>query len=1161
MSPPSIKGDKILIGNINYSLKPIRPQYFLCKRDRTIISKLSEAYKDSKETKINQASSIELTIPFYIDINHRLMKNKNIELLREKYLIKVVEDYKIDWFMINEVVDESTDEECAKIVRADSLTYELTDKSIRGYEVEAYHAKRVMDDLLADTKWDIGSIDADFQLTYRTFSFNSVTVLDAIYTVADTYNAIVRFDTDKRLVDLIKPELFGNNLGLTFSYNKYLKTMNIKKDVKLIVTRLKAFGQDDMGIQNVNPTGQNYIEDFTNWMFPFKRDKNRNVIQSSYYMSDSLCHALLDYAELLKSKKGLYDSYLKERQGYEKYLNQLNVELDKLLHDNSVLGELQMTQQFDGKMFFEKYQHSGNTSRTFELNNKLGYAVMIKVDNANGVSVSIDNSNKSVQSGKWVLLDKFRDKSNTTVNVSGGSTQVFMQVAFISVEELEASGNADKIIDKYNYDNKENQIRNKKEEIQSTEDKITDVKKKISSLQHETSDSVNFTNEQLYELKDYIIEREFTDTKYIDEQDLFDATQEKFKELQVPQLSMEVDIVNFMEIIEAQFDWKKLNLGDFVNVKYEPMGLNLTAKMIEIKYDYENSNISLVVSNVKDVTDKNKILMKAINEGSKTSVTVDLNKNRYDKAVISSNDMTKLFDNFWSKAADQINMAVNQTVTIDNKGLTISRADDPLKFLRATNGILGLTDNGGLSFKTAITPTHIVADNVWGKLFVGERLTLGDIDGLLEITGPKFMIFDRCKREVQRIGLLSTNPDVFGMTINRFEEPNVCGNEKVLNKFTFDNVDGFKLERNRNGSFEKTLYTSPDGDLFMKGNFQAGEGDRVFRVDKDGLSMGSGQWLSSPFRADYYGRVWMVGADISDSVVVDSKFQVGSGNRIVVIDQNGLRLGSADENTANAVIRMDGSARFKNVEITKPDGTKLMNSLNGDLHLNNFSIIGAGMVDAQLMAANIFAGDSGVITDLTAGRLSTLTNAAITDWSNYITIEGNKARWITGKVTQGEQKKLPDGRLLYWETSAQSGKYTINETPWPVYVYDTSQNQKVKMEDGFEGSGDASTPYRKMGLGDGATENSGIGWIKKPNGSFDFIYGASNTGKERSISLRDTGVLITSDGGVVNVRGKEINFITESGSMVSMDAQGDVTFKAKRNMKFEANRFDFDTPN
>ncbi|KAF6565460.1 phage tail protein [Paenibacillus sp. EKM202P] len=1150
-----------MIGDIDYTLRPIQPQYFLCKPDREIIGKISEAFDDKKTLKINEVSTLELTIPFSLDVNHRWLKNKNIDNILERYLIKVVEGYKIEWFIIKEVVDQSTEDNDIKTVKCNSLSEELADKSIKTYEAVSYHAKQVMDDILANTIWNIGSIDVDFQLTYRTFNFTSTTVLDAIYTVAETYNAIVRFDTNKRTVDLIKPELFGNNLGLTFSYSKYLKEMNITSDVKSIVTRLKAFGQDDMGIQNVNPTGQNYIEDFSYWIYPFKRDKNRTVIQSSYYLSDSLCHALLDYAELLKSKKGLYDSYLKERQGYEKILNQLNVELNKLLNDNSVLGELQITQQFDGKMFFEKYQHSGNSSRTFELNVKLGYAVMIKVDNANGVNVSIDGSNKTIQSGKWILLDKFMSKSSTTISVSGGTAQVFMQVAFISKEELESSNNSEAIIDKYNYDNKENQIRFKKEEIQTVEDKIADVKKRISILQHETSESVNFTNEHLKELNPFVIEREFSDSKYIDEEDLLKAAQEKFKELQVPQLNMSISVVNFLEIIESQHDWEKLNLGDFVNVKYEPIGVNVTARITEITYDYKNSDISLVVANVKKVSDENKRLEQYLKNANATSVIVDTKKNKWGQAVVDSNDIMKQFEDFRNKITNEINIASNEYVDLSRKGLTITDPNDPLKFLRATHGILAMTDNGGLSYRTAITPTHIVADNVWGKLFVGERLTLGDIDGLLEITGPKFMIFDRCHREVQRIGLLSTNPDRFGMTINRFEEPNVCGNEKILNKFTFDNVDGFKLERNRNGTFEKTLYTSPDGDLFMKGNFQAGEGERVFRIDKDGLALGSSNWSSAPFHADYLGNVWMsmlhaVNADISDSVVVDSKFQVGSGNSVVVIDRQGLRLGNENIELANAAIYMDGRARFRNILLTKPDGRFLADTNNGKFDLNGWDLIGAGMIDTQLLAANIVTATEGFVSSLVAGKLSTLTNAALTDWSNYIRIESNEAKWITGKVNgAGTQKKLADGRALYWKNSTQSGEMTVDETEWPVLEY--SMEEKVKAKFSFDGSGDAATPYIQMGIGDGATEKSGKGFINKPNGSFDFLYGASNTGKERSLKLTDEGILLKSDSGKFNVLSKDVNIIGDQGEIKISNGKASIVLSADGKITFNGTRYDF----
>ena len=1151
-----------MIGNIDYNLKPIQPQYFLCKPDREIISKISEAYNDSRVIKINETSTMELTIPFWIDINHRLMKNKNADILRERYLIKVVEDYKVEWYIIKEITDASDENGDAKTVKCGSLTFELGDKSIRGYEVVSYHAKQVMNDLLADTLWNIGYIDPDFQLTNRSFSFDGQSVLDAIYSVAETYNAIVRFDTNKRTVDLIKPELFGNKLGLTLSYSKYVKTMNITSDTNNMVTRLKAFGQDDMGIQNVNPTGQNYIEDFSYFIYPFNRDKNRNVIQSSYYMSDSLCHALLDYAELLKSKKGLYDSYLKERQGYEKQLNSLNVELDSLLKDQSVLTEIQLSQQFDKQMYFEKYQHSGNTSKSFTLTKSFGYAVMAKVETASNVIVSLDGSQRNVISNQWTVLGKVKDADSTVVSFSGGNSSVIVQVAYISPDEYNNSDNNAALISKYNYDNMDNRIRIKREEILSVENQIKNVKSRINDLQDVTSYSKNFTNENLTELNRYVIEREFSDSKYIDEQDLYDATLNKFKELQVPQLTLDIDIVNFLEIVEAQYDWNKLNLGDFVNIKYEPTGVNATARITEISYNYETGEINLTVSNVKKVNNNDKELENFLANANKTSVIVDSKKNKWGGAVYSSNNMTKLFEKIWNSITNEVNMASNEFVTVDSKGITIYDPHDPLKIIRLTHGVIGLSMDGGLSYRTALTPERIVAEEVMGKLIVGERLTLGDIESLLEITGAKFSIYDRCERLVQRIGLLSTNPDVFGMQINRFEEPNACGNDKILNKLTVDNVDGFKLERKRNGILEKTLWTDFDGTLnaqnlkikdsiIADGSIRIGKGNYVFSADNQGIYLGSEQYSASPFRVSPDGVMYAKGGVFQDGQLI-----VGSGNRVVLIDNTGIHVGGVDD-SAPAIINIDGSAKFKNLKLTDPNGRFLLDTATRDLDMDGWNIKGAGKIQAQLLAANIVTTDLGYISDITAGRVSTLTNAALTGWSNYIRIEGNTAKWITGKVKGvGTQKKLPDGKPLYWIDSTQKGQMTTDETEWPVLEYE--MDEKFKGAIGFSGDGESAEFYLQGGEGDGS--GGSIGRLDKKKQSFELSYTASNTAKDRSIKLMDNALIINAEAGKVLIQAKDVTITTESGSVFSMDALGDVTVKAKRNMKFEAERFDFNTP-
>ncbi|PAV33495.1 hypothetical protein CJD29_22490, partial [Bacillus licheniformis] len=83
-------------------------------------------------------------------------------------------------------------------------------------------------------------------------------------------------------------------------------------------------------INAANPTGQAYIEDFTYFLYPFERDKDRKVITHSYEMSDELCHAILDFNEFIDSQTETFSSLLSQQTEEEKKLSTLNAEKAKL---------------------------------------------------------------------------------------------------------------------------------------------------------------------------------------------------------------------------------------------------------------------------------------------------------------------------------------------------------------------------------------------------------------------------------------------------------------------------------------------------------------------------------------------------------------------------------------------------------------------------------------------------------------------------------------------------------------------------------------------------------------------------------------------------------------------------------------------------------------
>src|SRR5690606_1962205 len=115
---------------------------------------------------------------------------------------------------------------------------------------------------------------------------------------------------------------------------KYLESFNVTTNAEEIVTRLKVYGKDNLTIRSLTPTGANYLEDFSWFIYPFERDSNGNVLQSSDYMSDSLCIALDDYNKKLENAQGAFKTYTEqltikqdERQQREQRLSIATAEL------------------------------------------------------------------------------------------------------------------------------------------------------------------------------------------------------------------------------------------------------------------------------------------------------------------------------------------------------------------------------------------------------------------------------------------------------------------------------------------------------------------------------------------------------------------------------------------------------------------------------------------------------------------------------------------------------------------------------------------------------------------------------------------------------------------------------------------------------------------
>jgi len=255
----------------------------------------------------------------------------------------------------------------------------------------------------------------------------------------------------------------------------------------------------------------------------------------------------------------------------------------------------------------------------------------------------------------------------------------------------------------------------KQVEIDATNASIIDVNLQITNLQDTISIENNFTIEQIAERNYFIIEKEIANSNISDAQDLYDWGIKEFEKIKEPQISVTLDIINFLEVLEEQNNWNKLNLGDWCSVYYPKLNINIKCKIVEFTINYESASVSLTIANVTLVLSDEQKFYKNLYGAITTSTTVNNNVSQWNNIGSVKNSVSDILNNSWDSAKNAINSGVNQSVVMNSRGLTIYDSNDPNKFIRMTNGCIGLTQNS-TDFKTAITPSGSVLEYIKFKI-------------------------------------------------------------------------------------------------------------------------------------------------------------------------------------------------------------------------------------------------------------------------------------------------------------------------------------------------------------------------------------------------------------------------------------------------------------
>ena len=854
---------------IDYSKIGQKPDLYIVKPDYnlTTIAKLNDAYNIKLNLKLSQINELSFSVLYDIDINHTLKRNPSIDLLKHRYLIKFVLNNYVEYFLINLPEDSDTeDSEVKKNISCFSLAYKLSDEIINGYKTTvSVNATTALSEIISDTAWIVGFVHNDFNIMFRQFEITGKSALDAIYDIANTFGALVVYDTLNYTVNFYKLETYGLDRGLTFKYGKYLRSINNTINPDSFCTQFYCYGKDNISIAGVNTTGMPFLQNFTYFLYPFTKSEDGSVLIHSDYMSDSLASSILQYNNLLSTKEGDFNDLLTQKIALQETLDTSETDFTDLKTEMYViLDALDIAQsnnqdttslitdrnnkqiELDNKykeinsiLFDITITNSCNTSGNINLtiDDKVIDIPLLLGDTINTVATKITNYINSKYynyDNKFPLIPTFKcSVVNGVISIIYFTTKDKADFN-ITFTDTDNTGVTCTIGTKTN-NGLENQISN----INNQMDDLTDL----------LSMSENFTSEQILELKrSFIIKKEVRNEYISDAQELLKWGKLEFAKIYQPPTIIEIDIVDLFSCIDigCQHDRNKLQLSEIVNVKYDKFNVNVKAKINEIEYDFENSDIKVVISDVKEINkDKDKylqLLNKTINAG----IAVEANKDSWNGVDNIKSDVNDILNNKWDSSLREILAGVNESVEINGRGITITNPNDVQKAIRLMHGVIGITTNGWNSLDVAIDGTGVYARKLIGQIVASTILTITNEAGNFSV--------DQNGVTIEDMSLVITKND-------------------SKSRIIMDILNGIKIQKNTGTEltpvWEDVLYINNNGDLVTKGNIIIGEGNSVFHVDELGLYLGSDTFEDAPFRIDLNGNMVSNNADFTGELKVD----------------------------------------------------------------------------------------------------------------------------------------------------------------------------------------------------------------------------------------------------------------------------------------------------
>lgn len=270
------------------------------------------------------------------------------------------------------------------------------------------------------------------------------------------------------------------------------------------------------------------------------------------------------------------------------------------------------------------------------------------------------------------------------------------------------------------------EITTKQSEIDAVETSITTINNSINSLKNEIdmTNPLNFTSEQLILLDQFIIEKEFNEPSFIDATELKNEGLSILSRINQPPIQVSLDVISFLDVVDAQYTWNLFRLGDIINIQYSKFNINIELRLINFVHSPFDNSLQLTFSNKSKINDPNMLLQDILQNAISTNTTLNTNRSIYGQYV-ESGEQSQLLSYINSEldlAAQKAKAGKNQNIEIGPSGISCKDTTLSGEEIRILNNLIALTTDNWNTADVAITPQGINAKVIRGIL--GEFCTV-----------------------------------------------------------------------------------------------------------------------------------------------------------------------------------------------------------------------------------------------------------------------------------------------------------------------------------------------------------------------------------------------------------------------------------------------------